>query len=80
MNVWSLFWIFWLAQFLGVELYWVFSNPFNTLSENVWRFEGLNLQQPWDFPMWSATHWLAALVVWLLFLWLSFHMPFGLLR
>lgn len=80
MNFWSVYWVLWLVSFLVPELYWLLNNSYNTLSWNVWRFEDLSLSQPYDFPMWTATHWLAAITVWLLFLWLSVHLPFGLLR
>ena len=76
----SLYWLGWLIAFIVPELYWVFTNSANTLSSEVWSIEGLNLAQPFDFPMWSATHWSVAVLVWLLFLWLSLHFPFGLLR
>lgn len=80
MNAWSYYWIAWLMAFTGPELYAVFTNPNNTLSDNVWRLENLNLNQPFDFAMWTDVHWAVAVIVWLLFLWLSAHMPFGLLR
>lgn len=76
----SLYWLAWLVAFLGPELYWVFTNPVNTLSDQVWSIEGLNMTQPFDFAMWSDTHWAVAILVWGLFLWLSLHFPFGLLR
>lgn len=76
----SLYWLGWIIAFLAPELYWVFTNSANTLSEEVWSIEGLNMAQPFDFPMWTSTHWAVAVTVWLLFLWLSLHFPFGLLR
>jgi hypothetical protein len=76
----SLYWLGWIAAFLVPELYWLAVNSANTLSEEVWSIEGLNKAQPFDLPMWTATHWAVAVVVWLLFLWLSAHLPFGLLR
>ena len=76
----SLYWLGWILAFLAPELYWLAVNSANTLSEETWALENLNKAQPFDFPMWTATHWAVALVVWLLFLWLSLHLPFGLLR
>jgi hypothetical protein len=76
----SLYWLGWIVAFLVPELYWLAVNSANTLSEEVWSIEGLDMRQPFDFPMWTATHWTVALVVWLLFLWLSLHFPFGLFR
>lgn len=76
----SFYWLAWILAFLGPELYWLAVNSRNTLSENIWSIEALNKAQPFDFPMWTATHWIVALMVWSLFLWLSLHFPFGLLR
>ena len=76
----SFYWLGWVLAFLIPELYWIAVNSANTLSEEIWSIEGLNKAQPFDFPMWTATHWGVALLVWTLFLWLSLHFPFGLLR
>lgn len=76
----SLYWLGWILAFLAPELYWLAVNSANTLSAETWALENLDKAQPFDFPMWTATHWGVALVVWLLFLWLSLHLPFGLLR
>jgi hypothetical protein len=76
----SWYWLIWLLAFLVPELYWLYANPVNTLSDNVWSLEGINFAQPFDFPMWTSTHWGIAVLVWLLFAWLSLHFPFGLLR
>lgn len=76
----GLYWVGWLLAFLIPELYMVVTNPANTLSEEVWSLEGLNTHQPFDFAMWTGVHWAVAIVVWGLFLWLSLHLPFGLLR
>jgi hypothetical protein len=74
------YWAAWIAAFLGPELYWLWKNPQGTLSWSVWDLESLNLAQPLDFAMWTDTHWIVSAVVWLLFAWLSLHLPFGLLR
>lgn len=80
LNLLSLYWLAWILAFLIPELYWLAVNARYTLSETVWSIEGLNKGQPFDFAMWTGTHWAVALTVWLLFLWLSLHLPFGLLR
>ena len=80
MNLWTLNWILWIAWFTVAEFTALATNAQNTLSWNVWRLEDVNLAQPFDFSMWTDTHWIAASIVWLLFLWLSLHLPFGLLR
>lgn len=80
LNLWSWYWLAWLVMFLAPELYWVATNSRYTLSYTVWSLEGIDLRQPFDFPMWTATHWAIAVTVWALFAWLSVHFPFGLLR
>lgn len=74
------YWALWLLAFIIPELWAVFANHNYTLSDTVWTLEGIDLRQPFDFPMWTATHWAIAGVVWGLFAWLSVHLPFGLLR
>ena len=81
MNGWSWYWLAWVfGGFLAPELWALYTAPRDTLSENVWILEKLNLQYPFDFAMWTDVHWAVALIVWLLFLWLSLHIPFGLFR
>lgn len=80
LNWFSLYWLGWLMAFLVPEFWALFTNPANTLSEEVWSIESLNANQPFDFAMWTDTHWAVALLVWMLWLWLSLHFPFGLLR
>ena len=80
LSVWSWYWLAWLLFFLVPELYWVARNPLYTLSDTVWSVEGINFSQPFDVGMWTSVHWLVAILVWLLFAWLSLHFPFGLLR
>lgn len=80
MNFWSFYWIAWLGAFLGPEIWALVSNPYNTFSENYWRLEDLNKTQPLDFAFWTNVHWAAALLVWVLWTWLSLHLPFGFLR
>jgi len=80
LNAWSWYWLIWVLAFLIPELYWVFSNAANTLSDTVWALEDVNMGRPFDFGMWTDVHWTIACVVWLLFGWLSLHLPFGLLR
>lgn len=80
-TLFGLYWLAWIMAFLIPELYWLFNGSYgNTLSDEVWSLEALNKAQPFDFPMWTSTHWAVAVTVWLLFLWLSLHLPFGLLR
>lgn len=81
MNFWSLYWaVWWFAGFLVPELYWVFVRPWNTVSENVWRFESLDLGHPFDFHEWTEVHWAFAAVFVAFMTWLFFHLVFGLMR
>jgi hypothetical protein len=79
LNAWSWYWLGWLLAFIVPELYNVFTDPPGTLSETVWAIENLNTSQAFDFGMWTDVHWVVAGIVWGLFLWLSLHLPFGLL-
>lgn len=80
LSVWSWYWGAWILAFLIPEVYWVIVKPLYTLSDTVWALEGLNFSDSLDFPMWSDVHWAVAVIVWLLFAWLSIHIPFGWLR
>jgi hypothetical protein len=81
MNGWSWYWLIWaFGGFLGPELYALYTNSGNTLSWQAWRLEDLNPAHPFDMAMWTDVHWTVALLVWLLFLWLALHIPFGLLK
>lgn len=80
LNAFSWYWLAWLLAFIVPELWAVFTNANNTLSDAVWFLEGENFNAPFDFGMWTDVHWAIAGIVWLLFLWLSLHLPFGLLR
>lgn len=61
-NLWSVYWLLWLlVGFLVPELVALFTNPDNTLSDQVWRLIGLNGHDPWNF----ARFFVAAFMVWL---------------
>jgi hypothetical protein len=81
LNWFSAYWLGWILAFLIPELWALWAGrPQDTLSETVWSVENLNLNQPFDFAMWTDVHWAIAILVWALFLWLSLHFPFGLMR
>jgi hypothetical protein len=80
LNWLNLYWLAWIIAFLVPELWAVFNAPRYTLSDTVWALEQVSFKQPFDFGMWTDTHWLLAGIVWGLFAWLSLHIPFGLLR
>jgi hypothetical protein len=76
---WTGYYGLWLLFFLVPELYWVFVNPVNTLSDQWWALEHLDTSDPW-FTQWTPVHWVMFLLVFLLWSWLLLHLPFGLLR
>lgn len=81
LSDWGAYWICWIVfGFLLPEIYGLIFNTNDTLSENVWRLEHLNFGHPFDFASWTPLHYAVALVVWGLFLWLSLHLPFGLVK
>lgn len=81
LSDWGSYWIAWaIFGLLIPELYGVFFYTAGTLSDNVWAAEHLDLTHPLDFAEWTPLHWAIAVLVWLLFAWLSVHLPFGWLR
>ena len=54
------YWALWILAFLVPEVYWLVTNSDGTLSFSAWSMEDLNMRQPFDFPMWTATHWAVA--------------------
>lgn len=81
LSDWGVYWLAWIfAGFLVPELYALAVNAKWTLSDNVWAFEHMNFAHPFDFATWTPVHWAVAIVVWLLFAWLSIHLPFALAR
>lgn len=79
-TAWGWFWLGWALTALGVEAYWLAANAVNTLSEEVWGVEGIDLAHPLNFAEWTPLHWTLALSLWLFFGWLSVHLAFGWLR
>lgn len=81
LSDWGAYWVAWIAfGFLAPELYGLTVNTRDTLSWNTWGLEHLNFGHPFDFATWTPLHWATAIVIWLLFGWLSLHIPFALLR
>jgi hypothetical protein len=59
----SVYWALWLGVgFLVPELYWLFKNPVNTLSYQVWRMGQVGSGHPWTF----AHYFIAVFMLWLL--------------
>lgn len=77
---WGWYYLTVLALAVIPEIYWVIVNSANTISHQIWGLEGLDLAHPLDFAAWSPWHWAIAFALWLLFGWLSLHLPFGWLR
>lgn len=79
------FWsVYWLALFFGFflvpELYWVFNNPANTVSDNTWRFENVDFRHPFSVAEWTPVHWVFAVVYVIFAIWLGGHLIFGIWR
>lgn len=71
-NRWSVYWLIWAGVFfLGPEMYALFTNPSNTLSDQVWRLAGVGNGGGWSF----AHFFVAAFCVWL-----CLHFIFGWFR
>jgi hypothetical protein len=76
---WGWYWVSWIfVGFLAPELYWVFVNAKNTLSDKFWGFEGMDTKHPFDFAEWLPVHYAIGIVLLALFFWLLFHLIFGL--
>lgn len=79
-TAWGWFWLAWALTGGIVEVYWVFAGAANTLSRQIWGMERLDLAHPLVFAEWTWLHYLIAVSLWGMFLWLSLHFPFGWLR
>lgn len=81
LTAWAVYWLLvFFLFFLVPELYWVKVDPRNTVSDNTWRFESLDLKHPFEFSEWTSVHWIFAVVFTLFAMWLWIHLIFGLLR
>lgn len=68
-------WGVWLAYFCFFEFGALISgNDKATLSDNWWALEKLSLTRPFQI---TPVHVAMAIFIWLLFGWLSGHLPFG---
>jgi hypothetical protein len=76
-TAWGWFWLAWALCALGTEAYWLAVNAANTLSEQIWGAERLDLAHPLDFAAWTPLHYVIAISLWLFFGWLSVHLAFG---
>lgn len=79
-TAWGWFWLAYVHVGFAVELYWVFVNSANTMSAQIWGMEQLDVAHPLDLAEWTSLHWLISVTLWIFFLWLSLHFPFGYLR
>lgn len=80
LTAWGWYWVALIFAFLLPELYWLAVNSANTLSEQLWGLEQLDLAHPLNLSEWTWVHWLVSVALWSLFGWLSVHLPFGWLR
>ena len=77
---WGWFWLAWIFTGAAVELYWVIVNAANTLSDQIWGVERIDLAHPLNFSEWTPLHVVISVALWLFFAWLSVHFPFGWMR
>lgn len=76
---WAAYWLYWFfGVFLVPELTWVFVNSNYTVSDETWRFESLNMANPYDFSQWTAIHWTFAVVYFVFMFLLGLHLIAGL--
>lgn len=76
---WGWYWVIWLfGGFLVPELYWIFTNAANTLSDKFWAFEGMDRRHPFDLAEWLPVHYVLGIMLLVLFFWLFWHLTFGL--
>jgi hypothetical protein len=74
-NAWTVYWlVIWFGLGFGIPetIALVTGHPENTLSDQVWRLEGLTASNSgtfWNPLTWSIPHFLIACGV----IWLSFH-------
>ena len=75
------YWVAWIFIGFGVpEAYWLVRNHLNTLSDQFWGLEHLDLGHPFDFAEWTPLHYILGVVLITFFLWLFLHLTFGLIR
>jgi hypothetical protein len=74
-HYWQIWAALTLVSFLVPETFALFTNWQNTLSANVWRFEGFDPRQ--SVLQWSAGHFLFIGVLFLLDVWLLGHFGWG---
>lgn len=81
LSDWGAYWASWLlAGLLIPEVYGLIFRAAATLSRNTWALEHLDFGHPFAFAEWTWLHWLVALAVWVLAVWLSGHLPFAVWR
>lgn len=77
---WGWYWVAWIfVGFLPAEVYWIFVNAKNTLSDNFWALEHINRHHPFDFAEWTPVHWVFGIFLAVFLLWLLLHLVFGML-
>lgn len=81
LSDWGAYWICWIAFGAIVpECYGLLFNAAATLSRQTWGLEHLDMAHPLDFAEWTPMHYAVALALWILFAWLSVHLPLGWIR
>ena len=75
------YWLAWgLLGFLVPELYWLWANPRNTLSDEWWAATREHLGHPLDFAAWTPLHYFLGAILLAFCIWLFLHLTFGIIR
>lgn len=73
------YWLAWfLAGFMVPEVYWIINAGKNTLSDNFWAMERMDIAHPFDLAEWTPLHYFFGAVMLVFVVWLFFHLVFGL--
>ena len=74
----SVYWVgVWFGLgFLPMEMFWLFRDPKNTLSYQVWHLEGLDFSHLFSVDTWTFGHFFVLAFM----VWLTLHFGFGLFR
>lgn len=76
-TVFGWYWLAWFIAFLIPEIYWIFVNAKNTLSDNFWAIEHMDKHHPFNFAEWTPLHWTFGIILLVFTIWLFWHLIFG---
>lgn len=82
LTPWGYYWVFvWFIGGFGIpEAYGLLFNAKDTLSDNWWAFESVDVHHPFDFAEWTPLHYLLGVMMAVGLVWLMGHLIFGIWR